>query len=586
MMTMLRNSLSMLLALWVTTSSCSHPPKVTVSISISPAAAALKAGETQSFGAVVTGSSDAEVSWTVEEAGGGSVTAAGLYTAPATPGTYHVVAKSHADPTATALATVTVAAKDQEMIVVTVTPAMASVSPGGMVTFAAAVVGAETPAVTWNVKEPAGGTISAEGVYTAPATTGQYTVVATSVADPTRSGSAVVTVAGAPISVVVSPEVISLPAGQGQHFVATVTGTTNTAVTWSVQEGAAGGTVTSTGLYTAPATGGTYHVVATSAADPTKMSSASVDVTVVTYGTIAGTVAYSGLNTGRVYVVAYDVDDFEVVGTSLPSKGSFTLRGLPSGTYRLVARMDTLGNGLYAAAADPIGKTQNVSVGTTQAVITMKDPTPQTPSAPMTVSAFPADQSALVSWSLVVSAGVEVVDHYRVFWGSAADPSDVAQSVLVPANTTPMLVIKNLINGTLLYFSVAGVNNGTLGPVKGTGAAISIGAPPVSTTTATVSGTVSSSGLPAPGPLIVVLSNSTTSYVTRTEAPTASQAFTLTGVAAGTYTLFAFFDGGDNGFIDGTDPGNVQQPRSVSVNGAGTNAAPAISSPSPRRRQR
>ena len=41
-------------------------------------------------------------------------------------------------------------------------------------------------------------------------------------------------------------------------------------VTWSVQEGAAGGSVDASGRYTAPGTPGTFHVVATSVADASK----------------------------------------------------------------------------------------------------------------------------------------------------------------------------------------------------------------------------------------------------------------------------------------------------------------------------
>jgi hypothetical protein len=61
-----------------------------------------------------------------------------------------------------------------------------------------------------------------------------------------------------------------------KQFTATVTGTTNPAVTWSVQE-QAGGTVAA-GLYTAPWVNGTYHVVAKSVADPTKSATATVAV--------------------------------------------------------------------------------------------------------------------------------------------------------------------------------------------------------------------------------------------------------------------------------------------------------------------
>lgn len=94
--------------------------------------------------------------------------------------------------------------------------------------------------------------------------------------------------ASKPVSVQISPATVSLAIGAQQTFQATVTGTTNTAVTWSVEEGALGGSITSGGVYTAPASPGTYHVKATSVADPSK--SASATVTVVTPP--AGTTVY------------------------------------------------------------------------------------------------------------------------------------------------------------------------------------------------------------------------------------------------------------------------------------------------------
>ncbi len=80
------------------------------------------------------------------------------------------------------------------------------------------------------------------------------------------------------IGVTVTPNSSTLSPGTTQSFTATVTGTTNTAVTWSVQE-SLGGTIESTGLYTAPQNStGTFHVVATSQANSTVSGVASVSV--------------------------------------------------------------------------------------------------------------------------------------------------------------------------------------------------------------------------------------------------------------------------------------------------------------------
>src|SRR5262245_30290504 len=74
-----------------------------------------------------------------------------------------------------------------------------------------------------------------------------------------------------PLTVTLSPAV-QLGAKRGPaHFTSTVHGTVEsppptTDVIWSVQE-SGGGTVDSSGQYTAPTAPGTYHIVATSVAD-------------------------------------------------------------------------------------------------------------------------------------------------------------------------------------------------------------------------------------------------------------------------------------------------------------------------------
>lgn len=78
-------------------------------------------------------------------------------------------------------------------------------------------------------------------------------------------------------SISITPTTSTLSVGASATFSATVAGPANTGVVWSVQE-ANGGTVTQGGVYTAPATRGTYHVVATSAHDASKKATATVTV--------------------------------------------------------------------------------------------------------------------------------------------------------------------------------------------------------------------------------------------------------------------------------------------------------------------
>ncbi len=84
-------------------------------------------------------------------------------------------------------------------------------------------------------------------------------------------------------TVAVTPSPATLFVEGTQTFAAQVTNAPDTSVTWSVQEGTAGGSISASGLYQAPANPGTFHVVATSVYDPAKQ--AVVPVTVQAVGT-------------------------------------------------------------------------------------------------------------------------------------------------------------------------------------------------------------------------------------------------------------------------------------------------------------
>ena len=129
--------------------------------------------------------------------------------------------------------------------------------------------------VTWKLKEgAAGGTITAAGLYTAPAATGTFHVVVTSVADPTKSATSTVTVtAAAGKNLSITPQAAVVQPGGSVHFKA------SQSATWSVAEGTTGGSVSATGSYTAARKPGLYHVVAYSTTDAT--SRAVVNIAVV-----------------------------------------------------------------------------------------------------------------------------------------------------------------------------------------------------------------------------------------------------------------------------------------------------------------
>ncbi len=131
------------------------------------------------------------------------------------------------------------------------------------------------------------GTSSATFAATASSSVANTTLVTVSASYNSSSQNATVTVTATPVvHVTVSPSTVTVLTGTPQQFTATVTGTSNTAVDWSVNGLYGGnstvGTISSTGLYTAPTTvpnPSTVTVTATSQADYNASDSANVTIT-------------------------------------------------------------------------------------------------------------------------------------------------------------------------------------------------------------------------------------------------------------------------------------------------------------------
>ncbi len=80
--------------------------RLPISVTVTPSYLGLLPGGTQTFTTTVAGTNNQAVTWTVVETGGGSITAAGLYTAPNSNSTFHVRARSQADTNVFADATI------------------------------------------------------------------------------------------------------------------------------------------------------------------------------------------------------------------------------------------------------------------------------------------------------------------------------------------------------------------------------------------------------------------------------------------------------------------------------------------------
>lgn len=273
-----------------------------ITVAVSPSSATVPLATSTTFAATVSGSANTAVTWTVNGIAGGSsavgtISAAGLYTAPAVmpaSSTVTVRATSVANTSSFAQATITLI-QPPPPVSITVSPATATLLLGASQAFSSTVTGSANTSVTWSVNGINGGsstvgTISSAGLYTAPAAmpaSSTVTVRATSVVNPAASAQSTVTLAAPPpVTVAVSPATVTTPVGTTQLFVATVTGSVNTAVTWSVNGTAGGsatvGTISSAGLYTAPAAvpaTPTVSVRATSVANPNVFAQAALTIT-------------------------------------------------------------------------------------------------------------------------------------------------------------------------------------------------------------------------------------------------------------------------------------------------------------------
>ncbi len=257
-----------------------------VIVTVTPPVITMNAGQSQAFTATVTNSSNTGVTWSISPAGVGTITPAGLYTAPASIAsqqTVTITATSQADPSKTASATVTLVP-----VSVSVTPSTSTLYAGQTQAFTATVTNAGNSQVTWSISPAGVGTVTPSGLYTAPAsiaTQQTVTVIAASQVDPARSASATVTLV--PVAIVsITPQTATLSAAQTQQFTATVSNAANTAVTWTLTP--AVGTISASGLYTAPDciySQRTVTVTATSVADATKSTSATI--TLITSNTFS-----------------------------------------------------------------------------------------------------------------------------------------------------------------------------------------------------------------------------------------------------------------------------------------------------------
>lgn len=293
--------------------STAPPPPPQITVTIAPNSGSVLLGNSLPFSAAVSNTSDTSVSWSVNGIAGGSpqvgtIAPDGLFTAPADlpiGGKVQITATSHADSSKSSTAGVTISSD----IGITLSPLSTSVELGALQSFQASITssGKPDPAIRWSLSGPPCpnncGAVDANGNYTAPAilpSPASVTLTATSVADPSKQNSALLTIASHFTLQVAAPA--TLQPGVTAALVATlspVPGSNPSAVlSWSLSgtgcsgsacgiltvittQSAGSGAIADTANYTAPVTPpqpNTVVITVTPQADPSKKTQATIAI--------------------------------------------------------------------------------------------------------------------------------------------------------------------------------------------------------------------------------------------------------------------------------------------------------------------
>ncbi|HKN26043.1 MAG TPA: DUF1800 family protein [Candidatus Acidoferrum sp.] len=281
-------------------------------VQVTPATGVIRAGNQQVFNATVTGATNIAVSWSVNGIAGGNATVGtivsnGNYLAPTnipTANTITVTATSMVDANASGNATITLgnpvpvltSVMPTEMVVGI--PFMLTLTGSGFMNGSVVNFGSQQLTTTFvsSTQLTASGTATAAQIGNV-----QISVTNPNPGSATSAAIAAQVVATSNIVVTVTPKAVTIGAGNTTQLLATVTGTTDTDVTWSVNNIPYGnntvGGIDGDGNYTAPnniTTLGTVTVTATSVVDTTKSGSAIITLlnpvptlTAITPGTLA-----------------------------------------------------------------------------------------------------------------------------------------------------------------------------------------------------------------------------------------------------------------------------------------------------------
>ncbi len=467
--------------------------------------------------------------------------------------------------------------------VITTQPASQTVGQGANVTFSVVADGNPAPTYQWRFNgTPIGGATAA--TYTinsvGSGNAGTYDVVVTNSQGSMTSNGATLTVT---LTYSISGRVTMVNGGMGVPGVEMILSTTATPPVILQRP-----TTDSNGnfqLLNIP--NGTYTLTPSLAGAsalffPTTQSVTVADANVTNIQfqaaigyTVSGTVSYAGAKTGRIFLRLDGGNGGAGSGVSISAAGVFTIRGVAPGTYTLNAWMDTVGQGV-PNASNPTGATLNILVSSANVSgtgLTLTNPAPVSltgTAGPIINGVIPMNGGAFLSFNPMQNGqSMETADSYRIEWSTSSTFASVTGSTtfLAAGDKNPMYFMGGLTNGTGYYFRMYGKAGATTSNASATFGPFTPG--PASGGN-TVSGTVTFTGT-ASGPLYVGLFDEAAGrpYVVRIANPVSPQAFSVSGIPAGTFFFFGILDQNNNGLIDLGDMSNTSGNTSYSLTVSG-----------------
>jgi len=334
-----------------------------------------------------------------------------------------------------------------------------------------------------------------------------------------------------------------------------------------------------------PTTAGSLTLLVTvsdSASDTPASQSYTINIVNPAAGyNVSGTVSYTGTKTGWIYLQLKNnnCDNCGQPGIAIPAKGTYTIKGVPAGTYALKAFMDPFYYGAQNAS-DPTGSVSNITVSSgdvSGANVTLTNPGTIAFSTTPTISVagtFATGAFVQLGNLPTDSNGVEKASSYNVRWSTDSFSTYTEKSFPAIGGSNSPYIVSGLTNGLSYSFMVQAVAGSSTSGWSAATTAVTIANTPASGNNA-VSGTVTFPGT-AVGPLYVGFYDQSTGkvYAKAFATPVSPQAYSMYVPTGSNYFFFGIVDNNNSGVLSGAGQvsnTNQQNSASVAITGTTTN---------------